>query len=181
MKKLIVMAAVVCAAVAAQAVNLTWSWSGTFTDAKGDALDARQYKAYLYKTSTFQEPTAPETGNPFKIPEGMTYVASSGWDDSNNRFGDMRSQASDFATQQRGWMIVLVDDIVTQDELESGVECYAAVITGNRAFTSTLMSISNTSGGQLAWYGMGEPTPEPTSGLLVLIGMGALALKRKRA
>jgi len=30
------------------------------------------------------------------------------------------------------------------------------------------------------WVGGGEPAPEPTSGLLMLLGMAGLALRRRR-
>jgi len=184
MKKLIVMAAVVCAAVAAQAVNLTWKWSGTFTDVEGNNLTMGDYKAYLYRGTGNNMPDATSfsSGDGLKIPKGFTFVASSEWHD--NMFGNKSQSASSFDGDNHSWAIVLVSDKITQANLEAGIECYATVITGNgtyRTSPTASMSITNMSGGQLSAYGSPEPTPEPTSGLLVLIGMGALALKRRRA
>jgi len=184
MKKLIVAALAAVAMVgAANAANLKWSWSGEFKDAKGNALDTSKYTAYLYRTSDQMKPTAPEAGNRFKIPQGLTYVESSGWDSDNSRFGDFEAHASEFNASYKGWMIVLAESTVSRAALESGVECYAAVITGNTKYKPAaggLMELTDTNGGQLAWYGDPEPTPEPTSAVLMLLGVAGLALKRRQ-
>lgn len=52
---------------------------------------------------------------------------------------------------------------------------FADSVSNNRAWTLTATSSSVASN----WHAAG--TPEPTSGLLLLVGLGALALRRKRA
>lgn len=48
-------------------------------------------------------------------------------------------------------------------------------------YTSALGWGVDAGGTATTWIAAAEPTPEPTSGLLLLLGVAGLALKRKRA
>ena len=100
--------------------------------------------------------------------------------------------SADNSTGTQAYSLVLVNDnISTYSALEdylntkgneyvlyTGTSKYAVDQATGDEVASMIFDghISETS-----WHEVGEPVPEPTSGLLLLLGMAGLALKRKRA
>jgi len=155
MKKVMVMAAVVCAAVAAQAFPLYYSLSG-FTDSLGNLYNG-------------------------KIT--VSWNAISGCSGS----GSTEKMVTDGSVAE----FLLGEATYTGGGIYTGILCGTAATdetgatwTGMASGSSfgpeepTSIKVSDT-GYTGTWTA--APVPEPTSGLLLLLGMAGLALKRKRA
>lgn len=185
MKKLMILAAAVVATVAANAAAITWG-SGTVylsdgtTKAGKDAVTAY---LFLIDSSTYGTFAANTTG---KAMSDAVYAAYG---------SDLASASANKATTAKG-----IVNIADPTAYANGDTAYAAILyvngdnyMGNVAtytltsdLDATVGSLSVVLGGDI---GGGSTTtawstaavPEPTSGLLMLLGMAGLALRRRRA
>ena len=184
MKKLMILAAAVVATVAANAAAITWG-SGTVTlaDSSKAGKDAVTGYLFLIDATTYSTLAANTTGTAMSDAVYAAYGSSLG------------SAAANKATTAKG-----IANITDPTTYANGDTAYAAILyidgdnyIGNVA-TYTLTSDLNATVGDLANIlggNVGSSTtatawstaavPEPTSGLLLLLGMAGLALKRKRA
>ena len=153
MKKLLILAAVIVAGVAANAASFKWSASGV-KDITGENLYSGTATLYAY-LSTDEASTAKSVS---------TTAMSNG-------------------------SILLADTLFSDDSLVGGSTYkfyYTMEDASGNLFTSTTKSMKAqaTSTANVQFGSAGTWTaavPEPTSGLLMLLGMAGLALKRKRA
>lgn len=175
MKKLIITLAAIALAVGAQASCCAWKYScatkademngasvyvvlGTYTSAPTYAsIDALKDVAY-------GDPVLTTTKLAPKFSNGAT--------------GTIDSEKLTAASPNFYLVLVSADEKsfsvgAVQDATSMLYEPGSAQ-TGTLSFAPTSMTFANFSGTP-------EPTPEPTSGLLVILGMAGLALKRKRA
>ena len=183
MKKLLVALSAVAFASVVNAASV--QWGGTFsTPDVSDTLPAGTQFALLYSTSDF-------SGAATKV-DGFTVGATA---DNGGTIVDVYSINS---TQSGNWEFMTPWDNTGKD-----VNGYYAVLTlndaGDKAAYMYLGDISGTTATSPMQYlvynaGWADDTkslttggfntavaPEPTSGLLILLGMAGLALKRKRA
>ena len=150
MKKLMVAAAIVCAAVAVQASQFKWGATGI----KGP--DGESAASGLTATIWAYETTAGEA--------------------SAKSFGT--------ATINNG---VIAQTMAQSDELIGGktYSMYFTMTSGASEFKSAtlaqLLPTNNTAPVKMFTTGTWTTTPEPTSALLLLLGVAGLALKRKQA
>jgi hypothetical protein len=182
MKKIIIAMAVICAAVFANAANFVWgSAGGEWYDKDGSELYTGT--AFLYLGTVTASDTA------FDL-SGATLLASTGFDDVNWAYGNLDaanpSSSSSLATTTAGqaFSIILVNKSVATLE---GFEGNYAIMTGTseeRALpgaTVTYYAEMLNSDAPVYTSNTMAAVPEPTSGLLLLLGIAGLALKRKRA
>ena len=185
MKKLLIAAAIVCAAVMSHAAKCEWGISKI--GASPDATAATGWAAYLVSAAdleTFQSLDADKVAGwvtSHYIDQAPTMTGGrgqgiivSGATGDNYGIGDSENA-----------FIVLFDNA-------------SAANASYYAYTSTLQSqevgdgganiqlpfgefASVVQGGWQSTSGGPSPIPEPTSGLLLLLGVAGLALKRKRA
>ena len=183
MKKLMILAAAVVATVAANAAAITWG-SGTVylsdgtTKAGKDAVTAY---LFLIDATTYSTLAANTTGAALSDAVYAAYGSSLG------------SAAASKGTTAKG-----IANLADPTVYANGNTAYAAILyvegdnyMGNVAtytLTSDLdYSVSDlstkigglTTGAATAWST--AAVPEPTSGLLMLLGMAGLALRRRRA
>ena len=186
MKKLMIAAAIVCAAAFANAATVQWS-VGTITDAPtvggwGEGLAGDGYTATLslYSDSTletliwsgsattwedgwtFGETTDAFTYNPATTYYGKLVCMTS----VNGKLQTLESQGFQFTT--------------------STMEPYPSITVGSDvdSISGSIQQIGGAdfTGAYGAFSASGwTAAPEPTSGLLLLIGVAGLALRRKRA
>ena len=182
MKKLMILAAAVVATVAANAAAITWG-SGTVYKADSAKAAKGDVAAYLFliDSTTYGTLAANTTGAAMSDAVFAAYGSSLG------------SANATVSTTAKG-----VANLSDPTVYANGNTAYAAILyvegdnyMGNVAtytFTSDLdASVSGltlTLGGvdgapATAWST--APVPEPTSGLLMLLGMAGLALRRRRA
>ena len=182
MKKLIIMAAVVCVATFAQAATFIWGSSGgEWYDQNGDEMYGGT--AFLYLGTVTASDTAFNTS-------AATFITSGGFDDNQWVYGNVDTDnltSSDLVTSVdagQAYSIVLVNKAVSTLD---GFEGEYTILTGSSArgelpgaTVSYYADFSNTAAPVTTSSTMGA-VPEPTSGILLLLGMAGLALKRKRA
>ena len=189
MKKLIVAAAFVCTAVVAQAATFTW---GTESQAYGPAV-ANLTVPGVYAPGTVNADRMKAEGSSQGVTWTYTMIltATVGTDVtvsdaivgnittySSNKIAqsitsDFFSLPTDDSVKNYAW------DIVITGTMTVGTDVYTITsdhITGNFDYTK-LSELKLTTGVPGSW----TVTPEPTSGLLLLLGAAGLALKRKRA
>lgn len=181
MKKLIIAAAVVCAAAITQAASVYWGGAIGTPDGS-DTLPAGTQAALLFSDSTF-------SGAATKLDNWAVGGAA---DNGGSVVGLYTMDANDSAN----WAFS-----ATYSK-DGSVDGYYAVLVmnaaGDMASYYDAGNISGTTGASsptdltvnMDWSGSEYLTsggyttsvaPEPTSGLLLLLGMAGLALKRKRA
>ena len=184
MKKLMVLAAAVVASVAANAAAITWGSSAITmaNDAKAGKGDVTGY-LFLVDATTYGTYSSMTDG---KTLSDAVYAA----------YGSSLSSASaSKATTAKGMANIVDTTVYANGSTAYGIILYVEGdnYMGNYAtytFTSDLdaeiSSLSTTIGGDIgggsnatAWST--AAVPEPTSGLLMLLGMAGLALRRRRA
>ena len=195
MKKMLICAAVVCAAVASQAASIKWSSGSIVLPGEGGALSSDRLTSssgYTLKMYAWESLTAStlayDAGDMFKwYQEGATGTAFAGTTTINGtvNMGSSATTASASGTivpdanptTVYGAVLFVLEDATTGDAKwymeNSGSKASAAAV-------QTLNSLALKQGGTgsaTAW----TAAPEPTSGLLMLLGMAGLALRRRRA
>ena len=192
MKKLMMAVAVCCAAVAVQAATVKWDSNTMYTVASADggntttkisgsaytatffALTESQYNSYL--ASYTADGNMKAVYDAFKSADGGTAMTL-------GRGGNFTTSTT-AAVNDTVYGAVLFTTKATFDGTEK--DYYIANIG-----TGTVGSDAGITIGNLSTYFLGDnagtatggwaAVPEPTSGLLMLLGMAGLALRRKRA
>ena len=162
MKKLVVMAAVVVAAVVANAASFKWTASNIYgSDLTTKYTGTISLMAYL------------STGSGDDAIVATTFTPTTAGAVSKTFSDDSLVGGSTYK-----FFMVIEDGGKTFTSTEKTVAAQATS-TQNIAFGSMASATQNAS--NWASSGGGEPVPEPTSGLLMLLGAAGLALRRKRA
>ena len=191
MKKLMIAAAIVCAAIASQASSCTWGsgklWSvnadGTWnTDLsmKADSnIKSFALTAYLYdyvdssyKLVGIDSKSAKPT-NPGSTLSGTFYAVDAGGKKTDSYFTIDQSHEYYVVLEMTGDFGNGAVQTFTANSYEDGA--FTTPPTGNGSIAFDTLGITDTTATQ--W----SAVPEPTSGLLLLLGVAGLALKRKRA
>ena len=185
MKKVLITATVSIMACALHAASFVWgNGSYDYTGPNGEA-DYTDGKAFLFLG------TVTASGSAFDL-SGATFVTSGLFDDTNWVYGNVDAEnlsSSDAVTSTdagQAFTLIIVDkDVSSLDSFEGNYYLYTGssddpgVLPGVTPVYYAQFTDSN-SIAQSDWQTMGA-VPEPTSGLLMLLGMAGLALRRRRA
>ena len=193
MKKLMVAAVIVCAAAFAQAATVNWNSGIIYTakDATGAAgssmanASARLVTAYLF---TFADENAYNAAkaltndklyNDYIVGgKSATATANSTATGAANIKLEGLPDGSESEPQTIYGVVLYVDTTTaaSDDNVEAFVK--SSFQTGSWQDTAGT-GFSNMAGGKSAWTAVA--VPEPTSGLLLLLGVAGMALRRRRA
>lgn len=191
MKKLVIAAAIVCAAAFANAGTYAWGLSsgedkasngtdyltdGSFTvmlftgmigeTSNGDGTFALDFSKATYVTQTSDFNASDYSIGAFVFDAGRTSAAVDGTaQDYSIIVLDTGAGISDYAGYEGTYAILSGTGTINQDK-ESGID-YTKFVNGT-AVTGDM-------------YHTAASIPEPTSGLLLLIGVAGMALRRRRA
>ena len=186
-----VMAAMVVAAVTVNAATYTWqASSGRLFDGNGSET-ANRYAGtgYLFDAASVSQAAiltafASETGVTATLGSALaTGTFSSGRASKSATFTGADSAFT-------AYFVVLGTDASGNDAIyisDSIAANYTAVGTGTVNFGNqndySSVGFKDAAAGfsSAGWYSSASAVPEPTSGLLLLLGVAGLALKRKRA
>ncbi len=176
MKKLIIAAAIALAAIASQAASVTWSINNIQASPANAA--AAGWLVALYSSDTAFSFEAAKAGTITAL-DTTSAVASGTIIKSSSTFGNYSANdpVNTYAVIFDAATIADASYFVVSDTLNKSITAAGSNLTisfGNMASTATSNMFRNAS-----WTA--ASVPEPTSGLLLLLGMAGLALKRKRA
>ena len=182
MKKIMVLASAVAMACTVQAANFQWGFqSADITDINGNYMgEAVPGYAYLFLGTVSASDTA------FNM-TGTTLLASGGQNDDYS-YGSLNDLISNDALTStaagQAYSLILTEGKVTDFSKFEGNYILVTGTSGqgtNPMTGDTWSTFINTNAyGAADWATMSN-VPEPTSGLLLLLGMAGLALRRKQA
>lgn len=192
MKKLCVALSAVALAIAANAATVKWNASGVYEVGSTTAMAGSSYAAYFVSSADL----ARDAMLAANVKDGnidLSFLATtSSATGYSNVFRDNTTTGAGLGASQGGTLttsagnseswtgyIIIVDSTDYTTAQHAYVTAEVTKATGASGQAATLAFNSNT-GTQTAgnWYGA---VPEPTSGLLFLLGVAGLALKRRRA
>ena len=186
MKKLMIALAVAAMAVYANAAAVTWK-SGTVLE-PGGATANKSVTAYLWviDATTYDTLAANTTGSAMSDAVYAAYGSKTGdayltKTTTKKGVADLYDDSKDYAAGNSAYAAILYT-YGTGDDLQYmgnvGKVTFESAMDVERANMSEFL-LGNTTSAAPAWST--AAVPEPTSGLLLLLGMAGLALKRKRA
>lgn len=163
MKKLLVLSFAIASALVSQAAYLYWQIDTADVAGLVDSANASYATAYLYNTNTHD-----------KQEIGSTEVGG----------GMMDSEFSLTSSQIASGNYVFYVEVMNYDGAVIGTswkndswqgQTYSA-LASNGSIVGTAMSVPTVA----VWHGGGVAAPEPTSAMMILLGLAGLALKRKQ-
>ena len=193
MKKLMIAAAVAVFAVVANAAAVNWQSGTIFTaaDAAGTTGSGASYRAntgtrlvtaYLYSLTadeyataltkstadlyaSYSSATAAKTATSSAL--GVANISQTGLPDGSTE-----------APQTIYGLVLYVDtaSAAAYDDVDAFVKSYVGTATWQNTTGATLSNLASESSSWTAYASV----PEPTSGILLLLGMAGLALRRKQ-
>ena len=176
MKKMVIMAAAALVGLVVNAASINWSFSWA-TDANGNDLAAGS-AAYLVSVSDYSrdDAAAAMAAGTFDTTK-VVDTASVKVDADNGAYVSQIATSSLSGTQAFYAIIQAGDQYIMTDNVTVPIKAVGSTIVG-------FAELSDEEGNSLyTWKpagGGGGDVPEPTSGLLLLVGGAMLALRRKQ-
>lgn len=177
MKKLIIAFAAVAMAAVASAATVKWTGSNIY-EMGSTTTKATGYLVYFVSSADYALASAQTD----LAAQKTDFVSSYGQASATTTSGVGTSTITTSAGNSESWTGYLV--VFNASTVDAATYAYltseVTKATGTNGQAANLMFSSNT-GTQTAsnWYSVS--VPEPTSGLMLILGVAGLALKRKRA
>lgn len=180
MKKLIITLAVVVAAIATQAASIKWKINSiTEYDSATAIASGSNYKILLVYSADTTQSIDLSSGN--SVDYGADTAISTLDPSGSGGLKSLGVSVDYDYTAGSYYFAVLYNSKGTTSESAYDYYAISNVLTGNPVAmspdTPLTLQFTAASAGTPAW----QSVPEPTSGILLLLGMAGLALKRKHA
>ena len=178
MKKIMVILGAVLMCSAASAATVLWSASETFADSKGVAFtDTHNIAAYLFDASTVSQSALFDTWNSTGTADLSGAKVTSTWYEAYEM--DVASQVGE-GNKSLFWAVVNGDELFISSTITKDISSIGATTFNFKDESGTVFADKQSSFAGAGWYTTAA-VPEPTSGLLMLVGLAGLALRRRRA
>ena len=179
MKKLMIAACVVALAAAAQASAFAWKTSATGALYNENATDKYTGTAYLFSTGDITQQailTAWAAGTLTTSGALDSLAVTAGKVTAGTAFdwGSAGDKLNAFVVVDDGSKIFISDVVSAIGDVAETKTLSFALKNG-----STVKALESETFGSQGWYA--QAVPEPTSGLLLLLGVAGMALRRRRA
>ena len=182
MKKLIVTAVAIAMGFAAQAASYSWGYEGYLNNGDGSYSAIEDTTAYLFNADTLSQADMVAA-----FYAGTLDLAGSAISSSDATVdGVLTSDTFEYTGATSDWnayfAIIQNDKLYISDGTVASVLDVgeSSIMFGDQDGPSNATFANDAAYAGAGWYATGA-VPEPTSGLLMLVGLGALALRRKRA
>lgn len=172
MKKLIVAAAIAFAAAVSQASTVNWGLTGNV-----DATTYASATAYLICVDNLAKPSLTADTAAAWYKDNSSSLSSKALFSASVTDGafDVVESKDEAIGRKNYWLVIVADDeknfAVSTTTKALNITTSALTVTAKWLASSQMTSFATTS----------ASVPEPTSGLMLLLGIAGLALKRKRA
>ena len=194
MKKLVIMACAVAMAAVAQAATVQWAsgalytaagkdggWSGTLVNAAGATVTM---SVYLVDAATYATVSAMDQAGMYEWASGQTatYTGVNKNASTGATIGAVTISDDSVAGSTTFYSILTATytDATYGDMYMASAQTYTTPASGKANVANIFGGAATaTTGGVRDWQA--AAVPEPTSGLLMLIGLAGLALRRRRA
>ena len=188
MKKFMIAAAIACAAAFSQAASVQWSCTNVY---KGNATEKSTGVAYLMMASSVADFSKLAGKGVNAINNALAAALVSYKPTEAGLYGLTKENAelglNDSSSYGNAYLVIFDTETVT-DASKFYITAEKALETLEGDNVSKMLFASQASKSKLAanWNSVAgqpgpEPMPEPTSGLMLLLGMAGLALRRRRA
>ena len=190
MKKLVIAAFAVAFAACAQAASITWGTSGAFYDIVGEEGDwatvAEGTTAYFVFASAYSQSDLVADYAAGAADMTKLTAINAGTIGADGTIAEVKGSSTTLSGSQSAYIVLFdgaknlfVSDSIalTIDELMGSTYTFEEAQTGDIWANNGNASAGYQGAG---WYSAAA-VPEPTSGLLLLLGMAGLALRRKQA
>ena len=176
MKKLIIAAAMICAAAFAQAATVNWTISGV--KAEGDTAPSVGWAVMVFYTEVGAGSGAIESAIAAGTAGSLAFESSTlAVSMSKGKVAAHDVAVAGITDTSKNYDFYFV---VFNDADPASATKYAMQSALNKEYSSMAgkYTVSSTFSSSTPWT---ETVPEPTTGLLVLLGVAGLALRRRRA
>ena len=187
MKKLMIAACAVAFAAGVQAASVTWATTGAFYDTAGDPgwpTVAAGTAAYFVFASSYAQSDLVDDFAAGSVDMAKLTAINSGTIGADGTVAEVTGSTTALSGTQSAYVAILKDaeNLFISDALTMTIDELSGVsYTFLEAHTGDIWALNGEASAGYSAPGWYSAVPEPTSGLLLLLGMAGLALRRRRA